>query len=137
MASSIHQRRAQLQGLVKRFDDRSRLASASDLAARGHLMEAENLLCPGMHLPMSSDELDLLARIHVKQGLYSQARRRWEDALKIGGDRIQIEECIESMDHWLEYKRELWIWRTRLGLYLAAILLSFWLLFRLGVFSNV
>ena len=90
MASSLHQRRNKLQSLVKRFDDRSRLASASDLALRGNLMEAEALLCPGMNLPISSDELDLLARIHVRQGLYIQARHRWEDALKIGGDSIKI-----------------------------------------------
>lgn len=132
MASPRHRQRAALQRIAERFDGRLLLSRASELAARGHLLEAAALLCPGMHLPMSSDELDLLARIHVRQGLYNQARKRWEDALKIGADQTKIKECIETMDRWLAYKHQMWIWRTRLGLYLAAILLSFWLLYRLG-----
>ena len=137
MASSTHRRRNKLQSLVTEFDDSLRLTRASELASRGHLLEAEALLCPGMHAPMSSDELDLLARIHVKQGLFELALRRWEDALKTGNRRAEFEECIKALDHWLEYRRELWIWRARLGLYLAAILLSFWLLCRLGLSSLV
>ena len=137
MASSIHRRRNKLQSLVTEFDDSLRLTRVSELATQGHLLEAEALLCPGMHAPMSSDELDLLARIHVKQGLFELARRRWEDALKTGNRRAEFEACIKTLDHWMAYRQKMWIWRTRLGLYLAAILLSFWLLFRLGVFSNV
>jgi hypothetical protein len=86
-----------------------------------------------MHLPESADELDLLARIYVKQGRYSQARRRWKDALKVGGEHTKFKQCIEALDQWLEYRQELLFWRIKLGLYLVAILLSFWLLFRLGL----
>lgn len=135
MASPINKRRAEVQRLVMRYDDRLRLARASELAARGHLLEAESLLCPGMRIPMAVEELDLLARIHVKQGLFAQARRRWMDASKVEGHRIEFEECITVLDEWLVYRRQILIWRIRLGLIAGAIILSFWLLFRLGLYS--
>ena len=135
MAPPIDERRAEVQRLAKRFDDRLRLARASELAYWGRLLEAEALLCPGRHLPMSADELDLLARIHVKQNQFDRARRRWEDAAKIGDRRAEFEECIKILDHWLDFRRQMWVWRIRLGLYLAAILLTLWLLIRLGLFS--
>lgn len=120
-----------------RFDDRVRLARASELATRGHLLEAEALLCPGLQLPSSPVELDLLARIHVQQGQYAQAQRRWEDALKISEQRDEYEECIKVMNNWLESRQQTLIWQIRLGLIAVAIILSFWVLCRLGLFSHI
>jgi hypothetical protein len=131
MGSPIDERRAEVQQLAKRFDDRLRLARASELASWGHLLEAESLLCPGRHLPMSADELDLLARIHVKQGRFDQAKRRWEDAAKIGDRRAEFEECLKVLDDWLVFRKRTWIWRIRLAMCAVALLLSVWILVRL------
>ncbi len=125
-----------LQQILKRYDDRMRLSRASELASSGRLLEAEAYLCPGRHLPMSVAELDMLARIHVKQGFYDIARRRWEDAIKTGERRDEFEECIKVLENFLEYKHQIWIWRVRLFMHVAAILLTFWLLIRLGLFST-
>jgi hypothetical protein len=135
MPSNIDERRAEMQGLTKQFDDRLRLSRASELASWGRLLEAEAMLCPGRHLPMSADELDLLARIHVKQSQYELARKRWQDAIKIGERRVEFEECIRALDLWLEHREQMWIWRIRLCMYLVAILLALWLLIRLGLLS--
>ena len=128
--------RVEIQQMARRFEDRLRLARASELASYGHLLEAESLLCPGMHLPMSTEELDLLARVHVQQGRFDLARKRWEDAAKTGNRRAEFEECIKVLDDWQEFRYQMLIWWTRLGLNLAAILLSAWILIRLGLFSS-
>jgi hypothetical protein len=135
MPSTIDERRAEMQGLTKQFDDRLRLSRASELASWGRLLEAEAMLCSGRHLPMSADELDLLARIYVKQGQYGLARKRWQDAIKIGERRNEFEECLIVLDRWLEYRQQMLIWRIRLCMYLVAILLTFWLLIRWGLLS--
>lgn len=90
--------RAEIQQLAKRFDDRLRLSRASELASWGRLLEAEALLCPKGHLPTCADELDMLARIHVKQGQFDLAKRRWEDALKTGDRRVEFEECLKALE---------------------------------------
>lgn len=135
MPANIDERRAEMQRLTKRFDDRLRLSRASELATLGRLLEAEAMLSPGRHLPMSADELDLLARIHVKRGQYDLAKKRWEDAIKIGERRNEFEDCIRVLNIWLVYRQQMLIWRIRLCMYLAAILLAFWLLIRLGLLS--
>jgi len=137
MESPIDERRAKVRQIVKRFEDRLRLSRASELASWGHLLAAEALLCPGIHLPMSADELDMLARIHVKQGRFDLARRRWEDAAKIGDRCTEFENCIKTLETWLEFKERMLIWRIKLGLCLSAILVSFWILHRLGLFSTI
>jgi len=133
----MNERRAEIQQIAKRFEDRLRLARASELASYGHLLEAEALLCPGMHLPMSSDELDMLARIHVMQGRYDLARRRWEDAAKSGDCRAEFEECIKVLDDWLAFRQCLLIWRIKLALCLTTILLSIWILVKLSSVSSM
>lgn len=124
MASPIDERRTEVQQLVKRFEDRLRLARASELASLGRLLEAEVLLCPGRHLPMSADELDMLARIYVKQGQFEQARRRWEDAVKTGDLTAEYEECIKVLDDWLDYRKRLMKWRLRAALFISVVLLA-------------
>lgn len=131
MTSPIDERRAEVQRLAMRFEDRLRLSRASELASWGRLLEAEALLCPGKHLPMSADELDLLARIHVKQGQFDQAKRRWEDALKLGDRRAEFEECLKVLENWLVFRKRTWIWRIRLAMWAVALLLTIWILVRL------
>ena len=117
---------------IARFNERMRLARASELALMGRTLEAETLICPGRHLPMSSDELDLLARIHVKQGRYDQARKRWEDAAKIGDCRAVFEGRIKVLDDWLGYRHRMLVWRIKIGIWLVAVSLSIWVLVRIA-----
>ena len=131
MALPIDQRRAEVQRLTTRFEDRLRLSRASELASWGRLLEAEALICPGRHQPMSADELDLLARIHVKQGQFDQARRRWEDAAKVGDRRDEFEECLKVLEDWLAFRKCMWIWRGQLAMCTVALLLTIWILVRL------
>ena len=131
MASSIDERRAEVQRLTTRFEDRLRLSRASELASWGRLLEAEALLCPERHLPMSTDELDLLARIHVKQGQFDLAKRCWEDALKLGDRRAEFEECLKVLEDWLVSRKRTWIWRVRLAMCAVALLLTIWILVKL------
>ena len=125
-----------IKAAITRFNDRMRLALASELASMGRTLEAETLICPGTRLPMSADELDLLARIHVKQGRYDQARKCWEDAAKIGDYRVQFEERIKVLDDWLGYRHRMMLWRIKLGIWLVAVSISIWVLVRI-VFPNI
>jgi hypothetical protein len=117
---------------IARFNNRVRLARASELALMGRTLEAETLICPGRHLPMSSDELDLLAKIHVRQGRYDQARKRWEDAVRIGDCRALYEERIKVLDDWLGYRHRMLVWRIKLGIWLVAVSISVWVLVRIS-----
>jgi hypothetical protein len=131
MALPIDELRAEVQRLTTRFEDRLRLSRASELASWGRLLEAEALLCPGRHLSMSADELDFLARIHVKQGQFDLAKRRWEDALKLSDRRAEFEECLKVLEDWLAFRKRMWIWRIRLAMWAVALLLTLWILVRL------
>ena len=130
MASTIAECRAEVQRIVMLFDDRLRLSRASELAAWGRFLEAETLLCPGQHLPMSANDLDLLARIHVKQGQFDQAKRRWEDALKLGDRRAEFEECLKVLEDWLAFRKRMWNWRIGLAMWAAALMFTVWNLVR-------
>lgn len=131
MPASRNERRDELQRIVQRFDDRLRLARASELALCGRLLEAEALLCPG-NLPMSDDALDLLARIHVKQGQYDLARRRWEAVTKNGTRHVESEECVKTLDQWLDHRYRLLLWRVRFAIWGLILLITVWLLVRIA-----
>jgi hypothetical protein len=117
---------------ITRFNNRVRLARASELALMGRTLEAEALLCLERHLPMSANELDLLARIHVKQGRYDQARKCWEDAARIGDCRALFEGRIKVLDDWFEYRHRMLLWRIKIGIWLVAVSLSIWVLVRIA-----
>ena len=116
---------------IARFNNRLRLARASELASIGRLLEAEALLCPRRHLPMSADELDLMARIHLKQGQFDLAKRRWEDGLKLVDRRVEFEKCLKVLEEWLVFRKQTWIWRIRLAMCAVALLLTVWIFIRL------
>ncbi len=130
MPASNDEKRIVSRNLTKRFDERLRLARASELAAYGHLLAAETLLCPGSHLPTVAEELDLLARIHVHQGRFNEARRRWHDAVKTGVRADEYEECIKVLDDWLDYRQRLMKWRLVVGFCFTAVLIASWMLTR-------
>ena len=113
MNTRLDERLNELRRLAKQFDDRTKLARASELARDGRLLEAEGILCQGKGLPESVEELDLLARIHVRQGRFDDARRRWRDAGKLDGSPSHA-ECIEILDRWLEYRHRVVLWRLKL-----------------------
>ena len=112
MNTKVDERITELRRLAKQFDDRTKLARASELALDGRLLEAEGLLYQGP--PQSVDELDLLARIHIRQGRFEDARRRWKDAAKLDGSHTH-DECIELLDRWLEYRHRIVLWRLKLA----------------------
>ena len=135
MPTPIEQRPTELRKIAKRFEDRLRIARASELASFGRLLEAEAHLCPDLQIPMSAAELDLLARIYVKQRKYGQARKRWEDAVKAGDRGSDYVECIKALDDWLDYRNRMLIWKLKLGFLSLAILLTIWILAR-NVFTT-
>ncbi len=128
MANPSNERHTEARRIITRFEDQLRMFRASELASWGHLLEAEALLCHGKDLPTSADELDRLARIHVKQGKYDLARRRWEDAAKIGNQRAEFEECLKVLENWLAFRHRMWIWKIKLAISVAVLLLSVWIL---------
>jgi hypothetical protein len=134
MSTKVDQRLSDLRRLAKQFDDRTKLARASELARDGRLLEAEGLLCQGKGLPESVEELDLLARIHVKQGRFDDARRRWRDAGKLDGSPSH-DECIDILNRWLEYRHRLVLWRLKLAGCTVATAGAIFALIRFGPFK--
>ena len=130
MESPVGDRSTELQRIVARFEDRLRLARASEMASWGRLLEAEALLCPAGRRPLAIDELDLLARIHVRQGRFDQAKRRWEDALNLSEGRTQFSECLQVLEDWLAYRKRLWIWRLAVAVAAQVLILTVWILIK-------
>ena len=131
MTPPTDERHTEARRIITRYEDQLRMSRASELASWGHLLEAEALLCPGKELPTSADELDILARIHVKQGQYDLARRRWEDAGKSGDRCAEFEEFIKILEAWLVFRHRMWIRRIKLATAVATLLLSIWILYLL------
>lgn len=66
-----------LDQIIHRFDCEIRLARASELALAGRLLEAETLLVSRDRFPDTWGELDLLARIRVREGKLADALKLW------------------------------------------------------------
>jgi hypothetical protein len=119
MIKTVDERLNELHRLGIQFDNRMKLARASELARDGRLLEAEGVLCQGKGIPQTVTELDLLARIHVQQGRFEDAKRRWRDAAKLDGSHTH-DECIEVLDRWLDYRHKVVLWRLTLAGWLIA-----------------
>ncbi|MCP5560571.1 MAG: tetratricopeptide repeat protein [Verrucomicrobiaceae bacterium] len=111
------------------FDQKLLLARASELANLGHLLKAEALL-QGTDLRSASPEgLDLLARIHIKQGRFDDARKRWEQAIACDDhNRDKFRDCLRllakySASHLQRRRIE---WRLTLALLIAALAMGIW-----------
>lgn len=125
MSSLPAQSQTEVSRIVERFDDRLRLARAMEMASSNRLLEAEALLCPGGMMPQSADGLDLLARVHVQQHRFHLARKRWEEALKLGSRQVEFENCLKFLDDYTKqlFRRRLLIWKITLVLLFATLLI--------------
>jgi hypothetical protein len=125
MSSLPDQFQSEVRRIVERFEDRLQLARAMEMASCNRLLEAEALLCPGGMMPQSADGMDLLARIYVQQGRFDLARRRWEEALKLGGRQLEFENCLKVLDDYTKqvFRRRLLIWKITLILLIATLLI--------------
>jgi tetratricopeptide (TPR) repeat protein len=120
---------------LREFDVRLRLARASELALLNHLNRAEQVLCEMGISKASAEELDLLARIHVRQGRFEDARKRWEKAIdRDEGNRSKFEECLRELEDFSvkQMKRRLIEWRVSLALLSFSLLIGIWILIRVN-----
>jgi hypothetical protein len=122
---------------VAAFESRMRLARASEHAAADRLFEAEALLAPpGAKQPGTWDEIDLLARIRVRQGKFTEAMQLWKQSLRFPGHEAIVVARIESLNTYAasQFEKRRWL--------LLALVISWaviiagtlgWLVFRLVV----
>jgi hypothetical protein len=119
--------------LVREFDERLRLAHASELASGNRLLEAMALLCQEGAGKASAAELDLLARINVRQCLFAEARKRWEQAIaREESRRGEFEQCLQVLEvyrtQW--FKRRMIEWWVTLALLVVSLGIGIWTLIR-------
>lgn len=94
MTTDREEWRSATRATIDEYVDQVRFARAAQLAHSNKYLEAEGILCANGHLPESPSELDLLARIAVRQGRNSQARRLWEAALSRDPQNKTYQECL-------------------------------------------
>lgn len=119
--------------VVREFDERLRLARASELASCNRLLEAEALLCPKGVGAASAAELDLLARINVRQCRFAEARKRWEQAIaREESRRGEFEQCLRVLEAYSaqSLKRHLIEWWVTLTLLVISLGIGIWNLIR-------
>jgi hypothetical protein len=88
--------------IIRNFSLKLRLARSAELALAGSLFRAEELLMPGGELPKTAEELDLLARILVRQKRYVEAQKRWNDALRVSNGESRYQDALDSLNCYLE-----------------------------------
>lgn len=120
-----------LGAVLAHFDRRMRLARASELALSGRLLEAETLLVSTAHFPDTWEELDLLARIRVREGKLADAMRLWRKGAKTGPHSGRAPECIASLEGYAaaKFKRDRQMFIAAWALWsiaVAAIVLVVW-----------
>jgi len=134
MAASFQHGPNDLRQVLQKFDERLRLARASELALLNHSQRAEEVLCAGGISKASAAELDLLARIHVRQGRFEDARKRWQQAIDRDEEsRSKFEECLRELETFSakQMKRRQIEWLLTLTLLSASILMGLWILVQL------
>ena len=72
--------------------------TVQNLVMSGNLNEAEHLLRKGGELPISTEALDLLARIEVKKGNFEQAEKLWKTILEKDPDNEAAKVAINRLD---------------------------------------
>ena len=85
------------EAAVRGFALQLRLARSAEMALAGRLLEAEELLMPNGSLPQTAAELDLLAKILVKQKRYAEAQKRWNEALNISSGEKCYQDALDSL----------------------------------------
>jgi hypothetical protein len=109
--------------LVRVFCRRLRMARAAEIASVGVLYRAEELLMPEGNLPDTPEELDLLARILVRQKRYVEAKKRWNDALRASGGESYYEDALKSLNNYLRTLK----WRRQIlifGIFFLSVIIS-------------
>lgn len=74
-----------------------RRARATELAQAGRASEAQDVLLGNNRLPNDPRELDLLARLAARQGLFDTARQFWELAMEREPDNETYRQCMEQL----------------------------------------
>jgi len=97
MTTDREEWRSATRATIDEYVDQVRFARAAQLAQSEKYLEAEGILCANGHLPESPRELDLLARIAVRQGRSAQARRLWEAALSRAPQNEIYQECLARL----------------------------------------
>ena len=96
-------------------------AVEEDLAGLVGRLEAEEVLCPGMRIPGSAEELDLLARIQVRQGKVEKARKYWRHAAEMSMERAHYEECIQVLEEWSKNRQQQAAPGCRIGVFVLLL----------------
>ncbi|QIF00980.1 hypothetical protein [Roseimicrobium sp. ORNL1] len=104
---------------------RLRMARAAELASFNLLEEAEKVLCHGGISRASVAELDLLARIHVQQGRFEEARARWEEVISRAGEgQEKSRACLEALKEFKAYRDKVMVITWRIALAILALITS-------------
>jgi hypothetical protein len=93
---------AEVQDLTSEFSRRLRVARAAELARAGRFLKAEAVLSPNGGVPKNCDELDLLARILVRQKRFAEAHRHWRRAFEKANDKERIRRCIVVLEDYVD-----------------------------------
>lgn len=93
---------------VERFERRLRVARASDLAISGRSLEAAALLESEGRVPTSWAELDLLARIRVREGKLADAFKLWTQGAALDPQERRARICLASLERFAaaKFRRE-------------------------------
>ncbi len=117
--------------LVLKFDEQLRMHRASELAACNRLLEAAALLCPAGRNASSAAELDMLARINVRQRRFAEAQKCWEQAITRDSDKKgECEQCLQVLEVYSAqcYRRRVIEWWIALSLLALSLVISIWTL---------
>ena len=93
-----------LNEAIDRFDRKIQLARASELALSGRLIEAEALLMSKEQFPDTWEELDLLARIRVREGKFADALKLWSRCASMPTRSARASACIASLQNYASAK---------------------------------
>jgi hypothetical protein len=113
--------------LTREFSRRLRVARAAELARTGRLVKAEALLCPTGTAPKNCEELDLLARILVRQRRFVEAHRLWRKAFERTQERERILGCVRALENYVESynRRNTLAWTVGFALWVTLMILVF------------
>jgi hypothetical protein len=92
----------EVEVLTREFSRRLRVARAAELARAGQILKAEALLCPTGTAPKNCEELDLFARILVRQKRFVEAHRVWRKAFERTKERERILGCVRALEDYVE-----------------------------------
>lgn len=129
----MSKRLRKLSTQLEEYTSQLRMARASELAALGHYDLAIEALNRSDRKPLSHEELDILARIHIRKGDYHEAAQCWQEAITLvpSSEAAEYRDCLKSMKQWLRHREDLLVWKLRFIMWLCALAAAAWLIFRL------